>query len=241
MKTLTGFKISNMAPSTQYASIVIYGLMMLIGVLGIFEMFLGPNVYGFMKDIMSPNNESMKENEDKKTDLQADAINNLAKTIGESMENNASTWNKIGNFIIALFTFMIRCSSFFYFFNWFAAVLFMYFIIFSLFPTTFFGSKDSFINTSNAINNSNEPCNTWKNMFANLCGIINERSFFAVMVIILGFSLNEYRNNLGNNSLKAGLITICSILISFFCAGFVWPKKISELLNSIVSGIIALV
>ena len=234
MKTITGFKISNMAPGTQYASVIIYGLMMLIGGLGIFEMFIGPDAYGFMKDIMSPKNESMKENTDKKTDLQADAINNLAKTIGESAENitEGSMWNNLGKIIITLFTFMIRCSSFFYFFNWFAVLLSIYFVTLSFFPMLLFGSKDSFEYTKNAINNSNEPCNTWKNMFANLCGFINKRSFIFVMVIILGFSFNEYRNNLGNDSLKTGLFTTCGLLLAGFSYGLYDPDKISTWLNN---------
>jgi hypothetical protein len=229
MKTITGFKISNMAPGTQYASVIIYGLMMLIGGLGIFEIFIGPGAYGFMNDIMSPKND-MKENVEKKTDLQADAINNLAKTIGESVEENM--WNKLGKFIITFITFMIRCSSFFYFFNWFAVLLSIYFVTLSFFPMLLFGSKDSFEYTRNAINKDDEPCNTWKNMLANICGKINKRSFIFVMVIILGFSFNEYHNNLGNDSLKKGLFITCGVLLAGFGYGLYDPDKISTWLNN---------
>ena len=40
---------------------------------------------------------------------------------------------------------------------------------------------------------------SYKNMLANFCGFINKRLFFAVMVMILGFSLDVYMNNLGNS------------------------------------------
>ena len=233
IKDMAGFKIPNMAPGTRYASVIIYGLILLLGILGIFEMFLGPDVYGFVKDIMSPITEKKDEDVKEDKDDIKDAINNLADTIGESVkEAKNTTMDKLLTFFVTILTFMLRCTSFFTLYSYLSAILFTIFVILSLFPMLLFGSKNSFTNTNNAINNSNEMCFSYKNMVANFCGFINKRLFFAVMVMILGFSLDVYMNNLGNSSLKAGLFTVCGLLIIFFGSGFMFPDTVSYYLNN---------
>jgi hypothetical protein len=242
IKDMAGFKIPNMAPGTRYASVIIYGLILILGILGIFEMFLGPDVYGFVKDIMSPIVEKMEDKVKEGTDDMTDAVNNLANVIGESVkEAKKTTMEQLLTLVATFLTFMLRCTSFFTLYSYLSVILFTIFIVLSLFPMMLFGSKNSFMNVNNAINNSNEPCFSYKTMLANFCGFINKRLFFAVMVMILGFSLDVYTNHLGNSSLKAGLFTVCGLLIIFFGSGFMFPDTVSYYLNSVISAILTAV
>jgi len=237
LKTMTGFSVP-MGPTTIIFASIVFGAISIIGLLGIFEMFVGPGVYLSMFDIMNPT-EAEKE-EDSKGSTEDDMIKTL-ETLGDKLGEaadraNDGSINQLISYGVILFTFIIRCMSFFMFLPYGTIVIFLVLVIASLFPTVLFSngkSLDEIMNSINiAINKSSEPCMTWKSILAKYCGMFNKISFYLVMISLLATSYAVYGANiLSNTSLLAGLLTMTGILLLFFGGALFYPDTASEYLR----------
>jgi hypothetical protein len=237
LKTMTGFSVP-MGPMTIIFASIVFGAISIIGLLGIFEMFVGPGVYISMFDIMNPT-EAEKE-EDSKGGTEDDmrkTLEALGDKLGEAADRANDGWiNRLISYGVILFTFIIRCMSFFMFLPYGTIVIFLVLVIASLFPTVLFSngkSLDEIMNSINtAINKSSEPCMTWKSILAKYCGMFNKISFYLVMISLLATSYAVYGANiLSNTSLLAGLSTMTGILLLFFGGALFYPDTASEYLR----------
>ena len=237
LKTMTGFSVP-MGPMTIIFASIIFGAISIIGLLGIFEMFAGPGVYLSMFDIMNPT--EAKKEEDSKGGTEDDmrkTLEALGDKLGEAADRANDGWiNRLISYGVILFTFIIRCMSFFMFLPYGTIVIFLVLVIASLFPAILFSngkSLDEMMNRINtSINKSSEPCMTYRSILAKYCGWFNRISFYLVMISLLATSHAVYGANiLSNTSLLAGLLTMTWLLLILFIAALIYPKTASEYLR----------